>query len=165
MHPVTVFIERFRAAVSVHIGPCCPALVESYSCKCAYCCSIGQIKWWWWWWTGQREREGEIKGKGGGKGIGGIFCSCNFFPKEKPCIRQTASDWCGRPTAVNVLITSDWFAHRFFNSLRHFIPTKWRSYRDHRSCDVTSPYVWQRGTSSRRGVVVWKVLINRDQVL
>jgi len=27
MHPVTVFIERFRAAVSVLIGPCCdPAL-------------------------------------------------------------------------------------------------------------------------------------------
>jgi len=50
MHPVTVFIERFRAAVSVHIGPCCPALLESYSCKCAYCCIIGQIKWWWWWW-------------------------------------------------------------------------------------------------------------------
>ena len=44
MHPVTVFIERFRAAVSVLIGPCCPALLESYSCKCAYCCIIGQIK-------------------------------------------------------------------------------------------------------------------------
>ena len=31
MHPVsavTVFIERFRAAVSVLIGPCCPALLE-----------------------------------------------------------------------------------------------------------------------------------------
>jgi len=27
MYPVTVFIERFRAAVSVHIGPCCPALI------------------------------------------------------------------------------------------------------------------------------------------
>ena len=25
MHPLTVFIERFRAAVSVLIGPCCPA--------------------------------------------------------------------------------------------------------------------------------------------
>ena len=49
MHPVTVFIERFRAAVSVHIGPWCPALLELYSCKCAYCCIIGQIKWWWWW--------------------------------------------------------------------------------------------------------------------
>ena len=48
MNPVTVFIERFRAAVSVHIGPCCPALLESYSCKCAYCCIIGQIKWWRW---------------------------------------------------------------------------------------------------------------------
>ena len=48
MHPVTVFIERFRAAVSVFIGPCCPALLESYSRKCAYCCIIGQIKWWWW---------------------------------------------------------------------------------------------------------------------
>jgi len=33
-----------RAAVSVHIGPCCPALLELYSCKCAYCCIIGQIK-------------------------------------------------------------------------------------------------------------------------
>jgi len=33
MHPVTVFIERFTAAVSVHIGPCCPALLELYSCK------------------------------------------------------------------------------------------------------------------------------------
>ena len=50
MHPVTVFIERFRAAVSVHIGPCCPALLELYTRKCAYCCIIGQIKWWWWWW-------------------------------------------------------------------------------------------------------------------
>ena len=28
MHPVTVFIERFRAAVSVLIGPCCPALLN-----------------------------------------------------------------------------------------------------------------------------------------
>ena len=44
MHPVTVFIERFRAAVSVHIGPCCPALLELYSCKSAYCCIIGQIR-------------------------------------------------------------------------------------------------------------------------
>ena len=44
MHPVTVFIERFRAAVSVLIKPCCPALLESYSRKCAYCCIIGQIK-------------------------------------------------------------------------------------------------------------------------
>jgi len=26
MHPVTVFIERFRAAVSVLIGPCCCAI-------------------------------------------------------------------------------------------------------------------------------------------
>ena len=26
--PVTVFIERFRAAVSVLIGPCCPALLN-----------------------------------------------------------------------------------------------------------------------------------------
>ena len=49
MHPVTVFIERFRVAGSVRIGPCCPALLESYSRKCAYCCIIGQIKWWWWW--------------------------------------------------------------------------------------------------------------------
>ena len=43
---VTVFIERFRAAVSVFIGPCCPALLESYLRKCAYCCIIEQIKWW-----------------------------------------------------------------------------------------------------------------------
>ena len=34
MYPVTVFIERFRAAVSVLIGPCCPALLKPYSCKC-----------------------------------------------------------------------------------------------------------------------------------
>ena len=47
MHLVTVFIERFKAAVNVHIGPCCPALLELYSFKCAYCCIIGQIKWWW----------------------------------------------------------------------------------------------------------------------
>ena len=47
---VTVFTERFRAAVSVLIGPCCPALPASYSRKCAYSCIIGQIKWWWWWW-------------------------------------------------------------------------------------------------------------------
>ena len=44
MHSVTVFIERFRAAVSLHIGPCCPALLELCSCKCAYCCVIEQIK-------------------------------------------------------------------------------------------------------------------------
>jgi len=50
MHPVTVFIERFRAAVSVFIGPCCPALLESYLRKCTYCCIIDKIKWWWWWW-------------------------------------------------------------------------------------------------------------------
>jgi len=35
-----------RAAVSVFIGPCCPALLESYLRKCAYCCIIEQIKWW-----------------------------------------------------------------------------------------------------------------------
>jgi len=45
--PSDCFIERFRAAVSVLIGPCCPALLESYSCKGAYCCIIGQIKWRW----------------------------------------------------------------------------------------------------------------------
>ena len=28
MHPVTVFIERFRAAVSVHIGPCSSVFVQ-----------------------------------------------------------------------------------------------------------------------------------------
>ena len=37
-------LNVFRAAVSVLIGPCCPALLESYSRKCAYCCIIGQIK-------------------------------------------------------------------------------------------------------------------------
>jgi len=47
---VTVSIERFRAAVSVFIGPCCPAVLESYLRKCAYCCIIEQIKLWWWWW-------------------------------------------------------------------------------------------------------------------
>ena len=41
---------RFRAAVSVLVGPCCPALLKSYRCKCAYCCIFGQTKWWWWWW-------------------------------------------------------------------------------------------------------------------
>jgi len=39
------FLEADRAAVSVFIGPCCPALLESYLRKCAYCCIIGQIKW------------------------------------------------------------------------------------------------------------------------
>ena len=34
----------FRAAVSVFIGPCSPALLESYLRKCAYCCIIEQIK-------------------------------------------------------------------------------------------------------------------------
>ena len=43
MHPVTVFIERFMAAVSVLIGPCCSALLESYSRKCAYCCIIAKF--------------------------------------------------------------------------------------------------------------------------
>ena len=28
MHPAIVFIERFRAAVSVLIGLCCPALLN-----------------------------------------------------------------------------------------------------------------------------------------
>jgi len=42
-------LNGFRAAVSVFIGPCCPALLESYLRKCAYCCIIGQMKWWWWW--------------------------------------------------------------------------------------------------------------------
>ena len=40
-------LNVFRAAVSVLVGPCCPALLESCSRKCAYCCIIGQIKWWW----------------------------------------------------------------------------------------------------------------------
>ena len=44
-------LNFFRAAVSVLIGPCCPALLESYSRKCAYCCIIGQVKWWWWWYS------------------------------------------------------------------------------------------------------------------
>ena len=43
MHPVTVFTERFMAAVSVLIGPCCSALLESYSRKCAYCCIIAKF--------------------------------------------------------------------------------------------------------------------------
>ena len=37
-------LNVFRAAVIVLIGPCCPALLDSYSRKCAYCCIIGQIK-------------------------------------------------------------------------------------------------------------------------
>jgi len=37
-------------ALSVLIRPCSPALLKLYSCKCTYCCIIGQIKWWWWWW-------------------------------------------------------------------------------------------------------------------
>jgi len=40
--------------------------------------------------------------------------------------------------------------------LRHFMPTKWRSYRDHRSYDVTSfNLIWQRrvaGSGDRRMV-------------
>ena len=28
MYPVAVFIKRFRAAVSVLVGPCCPALLN-----------------------------------------------------------------------------------------------------------------------------------------
>jgi len=43
MYPVSVFIERFRAAVSVLIGPCCPAILKSYSRKCTYRCIIGHI--------------------------------------------------------------------------------------------------------------------------
>jgi len=38
------FITRFRAAVSVLVGPCCPALLKLCGCKCAYCCIIWQIK-------------------------------------------------------------------------------------------------------------------------
>ena len=33
-----------RAAVSVLVGPCCPALLKLYRFKCEYCCIIGQIK-------------------------------------------------------------------------------------------------------------------------
>jgi len=43
MYPVSVFIERFRAAVSVLIGLCCPAILKSYSRKCTYRCIIGHI--------------------------------------------------------------------------------------------------------------------------
>ena len=53
-YPVTVFIERFRAAVGVFIGHCCLALLELYLRKCAYCSIIEQIKWWWWWWWWSR---------------------------------------------------------------------------------------------------------------
>jgi len=53
--PLIPTILDLRAAVSVLIGPRCPALLESYSCKCAYCCIIGQIKWWWWWWWSRRH--------------------------------------------------------------------------------------------------------------
>ena len=35
-----------RAAVSVQIGPCCPALCCVYTCLCC-CVFIEQIKWWW----------------------------------------------------------------------------------------------------------------------
>ena len=39
------------------------------------------------------------------------------------------------------------FKHHYKSSplnstLCYVIPTKWRSYRDHRVCDVTSPYVY-----------------------
>ena len=44
------FIIRFRAAVSVVVGPCCLVLLKLHWCKCTYCIIIGQIKWWWWWW-------------------------------------------------------------------------------------------------------------------
>jgi len=38
MHPVTVFIERFRAAVSVFIGPCCSSrIVFAQMCILLYC--------------------------------------------------------------------------------------------------------------------------------
>jgi len=33
-------------------------------------------------------------------------------------------------------------------SHRHFTPTKWRSYRDHRSCDVTTSYVYRASVAS-----------------
>ena len=45
--PSNCFITRFRAAVSVLVRPCCPALLKLYWCKCAYCHIIGLIKWWW----------------------------------------------------------------------------------------------------------------------
>ena len=41
--PSNCFITRFRAAVSVLVGPCCPALLKLYRRKGAYCCIIGQI--------------------------------------------------------------------------------------------------------------------------
>ena len=46
--PSNCFITRFGAAVSVLVGHCCPALLKLYRRKCAYCCIIGQIKWWRW---------------------------------------------------------------------------------------------------------------------
>jgi len=38
------FIKRFKTAVSVLVGPCCPALLNW--CTCAYCCIKGQTKSW-----------------------------------------------------------------------------------------------------------------------
>ena len=45
LHPsrYTEVIISFSAAVSFLVGPCCPALLKLYRCKCAYCCIIGQI--------------------------------------------------------------------------------------------------------------------------
>ena len=37
-------LRNVTSLTSVLIGPCSPALLESYSHKCAYCCIIWQIK-------------------------------------------------------------------------------------------------------------------------
>ena len=59
--PNNCFITRFRAAVSVLVWPCCPALLKLYRCKCAQCCTIGQIKWWWWMPTPKRNNVSRYK--------------------------------------------------------------------------------------------------------
>ena len=45
--PSNCFTERFRAAVSVLVGPLLSCSSKLYWCRCACCCIIGQVKWWW----------------------------------------------------------------------------------------------------------------------
>ena len=44
--PSNCFVQRLRSAVSVLVGPCCPALLNciDVDVHSAYCCIIGQIK-------------------------------------------------------------------------------------------------------------------------
>ena len=48
--------------------------------------------------------------------------------------------------------------------MRHVIPTKWRSYRDHKYCDVTSTYVLRMTVRPAAGRLLFAISITDDDV-